>query len=212
MSGIAPEHSAHRTAPAVGAVVSELLPYAVDALEPYISAETLRWHHGGHYRAQVAAFRRLINGTEFEQRPLESVIRQAKPGPLFDAAAEIWNHGLYWRCLSATGGGAPDGALAAALDHQFGSLSEFRRHFTGAAVGLFGSGWVWLVKNPDGTLSVETTVNAGTPVASGKHVLMACDVWEHAYYIDYRHARGGYLEAFWNRVDWRFVGRRYDGE
>jgi len=182
------------------------LPYARDALAPHISAETIEYHYGKHHSAYVDNINRLIAGTEFEKMSLEEIIQKSSGG-IFNNAAQVWNHTFYWNCLSPTGGGEPDGELAEALAKQFGSFPEFREKFTNAAVTLFGSGWTWLVKNSDGTLSIDTTSNTGTPLKEGKTPLLTSDVWEHAYYIDYRNARAKYVEAFWNLVNWDFVYR-----
>ncbi|MBE0430402.1 MAG: superoxide dismutase [Fe] [Dehalococcoidia bacterium] len=180
------------------------LPYAKEALAPGISAETLEYHHGKHHKTYVDNVNKLIVGTEFENLPLEEIVKKASGG-MFNNAAQVWNHTFYWNCLWPKGGGEPSGALAAAISKSFGSFAEFREEFTAAAVTLFGSGWAWLVKNTDGSLAIETTSNAETPVRAGKRPLLTCDVWEHAYYIDYRNARARYLEAFWNLVNWDFV-------
>ncbi|MFC1991806.1 superoxide dismutase [Chloroflexota bacterium] len=180
------------------------LPYASDALAPNISAETIEYHYGKHHAAYVANINRLIPGTEFENLSLEDIIRKASGG-IFNNAAQIWNHTFYWNCLSPKGGGEPSGEVAGAITKSFGSFQEFKEKFTNAAATLFGSGWAWLVKNADGSLSIETTGNAGTPLKDDKTALLTCDVWEHAYYIDYRNARAKYIEAFWNLVNWDFV-------
>ena len=180
------------------------LPYAEDALAPHISAETIEYHYGKHHRAYVDNINRLITGTEFEKMSLEEII-QTSSGGIFNNAAQVWNHTFYWNCLSPKGGDEPAGDLENALIKEFGSFAQFKEKFTNAAVTLFGSGWAWLVKNPDGSLSIETTSNAGTPLKEGKKVLLTCDVWEHAYYIDYRNARAKYVEGFWNLVNWDFV-------
>ncbi len=180
------------------------LPYASDALEPHISAETVEYHYGKHHRAYVANLNRLIPGTEFENAELEEIIQKASGG-IFNNAAQIWNHTFYWNCLSPKGGGEPTGELANVITEQFGSFAQFKEKFTTAAVTLFGSGWAWLVKNSDGSLSIEAASNAGTPLKEGKKELLTCDVWEHAYYIDYRNARAKYVEEFWNLVNWDFV-------
>ena len=182
------------------------LPYAKDALAPHISAETIEYHYGKHHKTYVDNVNRLINGTEFEKMSLEEIIQKSSGG-IFNNAAQIWNHTFYWRCLSPKGGGEHAGELANALTKQFGSFSQFKEKFTNAAVTLFGSGWAWLVKNADGSLSIETTSNAGNPLKDGKRALLTCDVWEHAYYIDYRNARAKYLDAFWNLVNWEFVSQ-----
>jgi superoxide dismutase, Fe-Mn family len=180
------------------------LPYAKDALAPHISAETLEYHYGKHHKTYVDNLNRLIVGTEFEKSPLDDIVRKASGG-VFNNAAQIWNHSFYWNCLSPQGGGEPGGDLARALSADFGSLAQFKEKFTSAAVTLFGSGWAWLVKNPDGKLTIEAASNAGNPLRDGKKPLLTCDVWEHAYYIDYRNARAKYVEAYWNLVNWKFV-------
>jgi Fe-Mn family superoxide dismutase len=180
------------------------LPYGKDALAPYISAETLEYHYGKHHKAYVDNINKLIIGTDFEMIPLGDIIIKSSGG-LFNNAAQVWNHTFYWNCLSPNGGGEPSGELAKVIIKQFGSFSEFKEKFTKTAVTLFGSGWAWLVKNADDTLSIEATSNAGTPLKDSKRALLTCDVWEHAYYIDYRNARAKYLEAFWNLVNWDFV-------
>lgn len=180
------------------------LPYARDALAPHISAETIEYHYGKHHKTYVDNINRLISGTEFEKMALEDIIRKASGG-IFNNAAQLWNHTFYWNCLSPKGGGEPSGELADTIIGNFGSLASFKEQFTRAAVTLFGSGWAWLVRNADGSLSVEAAGNAGTPLKEGKKALLTCDVWEHAYYIDYRNARAKYVEAFWNLVNWDFV-------
>jgi superoxide dismutase, Fe-Mn family len=180
------------------------LPYAKEALAPGISVETLEYHHGKHHRTYVDNINKLIAGTEFEGMPLEEIVKKASGG-MFNNAAQVWNHTFYWNCLSPKGGGEPSGALASAIAKSFGSFGEFKEKFASAAVTLFGSGWAWLVENPNGSLAIETTSNADTPLRSGKKPLLTCDVWEHAYYIDYRNARAKYVEAFWNLVNWKFV-------
>ncbi len=180
------------------------LPYAMDALAPRISEETMEYHFGKHYQAYIANLNKMILGTEYEDTPLEDIIRKSTGG-IFNNAAQVWNHAFYWQCLSPSGGGVPSGALAEAIDSAFGSFSEFREAFTRTALTTFGSGWAWLVKNEDGSLGLESTSNAGTPLASGKTPLLTCDVWEHAYYVDYRNARPGYVDAFWGLIDWEFV-------
>ena len=180
------------------------LPYAPSALAPHISAETLEYHYGKHHATYVTNLNKLIPGTEFENLPLEEIIQQASGG-IFNNAAQIWNHTFYWHSLAPNGGGEPTGALAAAINQNFGSFAQFKEKFTNAAVTLFGSGWTWLVQNSDGTLAIETTGNAGNPMLAGKKPLLTCDVWEHAYYIDYRNARAKYVEAFWNLVNWPFT-------
>lgn len=186
------------------------LPYSKDALAPHISAETLDYHYGKHHQAYVDNLNKLIPGTEFEKMALEEIVKEASGG-VFNNAAQIWNHTFYWNCLSPTGGGEPEGDLAAAIDEAFGSFEEFRQKFSQTAITTFGSGWAWLVKNSDGSLALESTSNAATPLTSGKIPLLTCDVWEHAYYIDYRNARPKYVEAFWNLVNWEFVSECFHG-
>ena len=180
------------------------LPYAQDALAPDISAETIEYHYGKHHKAYVDNLNKLIPGTEFEDKVLEDIIKKATGG-VFNNAAQVWNHTFYWSCLSPKGGGAPTGELTAAIDKAFGSFDKFKEQFTNAGMTKFGSGWAWLVKNPDGSLAIEATSNADNPMKEGKKPLLTCDVWEHAYYIDYRNARAKYIEAFWNIVNWDFV-------
>lgn len=185
------------------------LPYAKDALEPHISAETLDFHHGKHHNAYLTKLNELVPGSEFEGKSLEDIIKTSK-GVLFNQAAQVWNHTFYWNSLSPNGGGAPTGELAAAIDKAFGSFDEFKTAFNGKAVGNFGSGWTWLVKNTDGSLEIVNTDDADTPIArEGQTPLFTADVWEHAYYIDYRNARPKYLEGFWNLVNWEFAAANF---
>ncbi|HEC28192.1 MAG TPA: superoxide dismutase [Fe] [Gammaproteobacteria bacterium] len=181
------------------------LPYAQNALEPHISAETLEYHYGKHHATYVNNLNNLIPGTEFENMSLEDIIKKSSAG-IFNNAAQIWNHTFYWNCLSPNGGGEPTGDLGDAINAAFGSFADFKEKFTTSAVTNFGSGWTWLVKNNDGSLEIVNTSNAANPVTDGKTPLMTCDVWEHAYYIDYRNARPKYLETFWNLVNWDFIG------
>ena len=185
------------------------LPYAKDALEPHISAETLDFHHGKHHNAYLTKLNELVPGSEFEGKSLEDIIKTSS-GVLFNQAAQVWNHTFYWNSLSPNGGGAPTGELAAAIDKAFGSFEEFKTAFNGKAVGNFGSGWTWLVKNADGSLEIVNTDDADTPIAcEGQTPLFTADVWEHAYYIDYRNARPKYLEGFWNLVNWEFAAANF---
>ncbi|WP_130469954.1 superoxide dismutase [Candidatus Magnetaquicoccus inordinatus] len=184
------------------------LPYALDALAPHISKETLEYHHGKHHNAYVVNLNNLIPGTPFENMSLEEIILNSSGG-IFNNAAQVWNHTFYWNCLSPQGGGEPTGALADAINQTFGSFAQFKEKFTATSVTTFGSGWGWLVKNSDGSLELMSTSNAGTPATSGKKALLTCDVWEHAYYIDYRNARPNYVAAFWNLVNWEHVARLY---
>jgi superoxide dismutase, Fe-Mn family len=186
------------------------LPYGLNALEPYISRETLRYHHGKHHRAYVEKLNELIAGTEFENLALEEVIRKAS-GPIFNNAAQVWNHDFYWHCLAPDAPRLPGGELAEAIDKSFGSFDNFAAKFGQAAIDTFGSGWAWLVRRDDTTLAIVSTGNADNPVKSGDQALLTCDVWEHAYYIDQRNKRPDYVKAFWRLVDWNFVERRYRG-
>ncbi len=182
------------------------LPYAMDALEPHISRETLEYHYGKHHQTYVTNLNNLIAGTEFENMSLEEIICKAS-GPIFNNAAQVWNHTFYWNSLSPNGGGSAAGAVGDAINRDFGSFDSFKEAFTKAAVTLFGSGWAWLVKTPEGKLEIVQTSNAGNPLTEGKTPILTCDVWEHAYYIDYRNARPKYLEAFWNLVNWDFANQ-----
>jgi Fe-Mn family superoxide dismutase len=181
------------------------LPFAKDALAPAISAETLEYHWGKHHKTYVDNINKLIPGTEYESLSLEEIIKKAPAGGIFNNAAQVWNHTFYWNCLKPKAGGPPTGTVAAAIAKSFGSFDQFKEKFTAAGVTLFGSGWAWLVKNPDGGLAIEQTPNAGNPLKDGKKPLLTCDVWEHAYYVDYRNARAKYVEAFWTLVNWQFV-------
>jgi len=180
------------------------LPYARDALAPHISAETLDYHYGKHHQAYVTNLNNLIKGTENENLDLETIIKKSQGG-VFNNAAQIWNHTFYWNSLSPKGGGDPSGKLADAIVKTFGGVSQFKEEFTKTAVGTFGSGWAWLVQRPDGSLGLVSTSNAATPITGSDRPLLTCDVWEHAYYIDYRNARPKYVEAFWNLVNWEFA-------
>ncbi|QKK02288.1 MAG: superoxide dismutase [Fe] [Pseudomonadota bacterium] len=183
------------------------LPYAKDALEPHISAETLEYHYGKHHQTYVDKLNGMIEGTEHENRSLEDIIRSASGG-LFNNAAQVWNHTFYWNCLSPNGGGRPDGKLAELIERDFGSFDEFKQTFSDSAVGNFGSGWTWLVQHPDGKLAVVNTDDAETPLTGDATPLLTCDVWEHAYYIDYRNARPKYVDNFWQLVNWDFAARQ----
>ena len=180
------------------------LPYARDALAPHISEETLDYHYGKHHNTYVTNLNNLIAGTEHEGRSLEDIILNSSAG-IFNNAAQVWNHTFYWNCLSPDGGGEPDGTLADAINRAFGSFDAFKAKFTTSAVTNFGAGWTWLVKNGSGDLEIVNTSNAANPMTDGSTPLLTCDVWEHAYYIDYRNARPTYLEAFWALVNWDFV-------
>jgi len=184
------------------------LPFAKDALAPHVSAETIEYHYGKHHATYVANLNKLIPGTEFESLSLEEIVKRSSGG-IFNNAAQVWNHTFYWNCLAPKAGGEPSGALAAAINTAFGSFAQFKEKFTSTAVTTFGSGWAWLVRDAGGKLGVESTSNAGCPLAAGKKPLLTCDVWEHAYYIDYRNARAAYVEAFWKLVNWAFVERQF---
>ena len=184
------------------------LPYALDALQPYISQETLEYHYGKHHKAYVDNLNKLIPGTEFENMSLEETIMKSSGG-IFNNAAQIWNHTFYWHCMTPDGQGEPTGTLADAIKKTFGSFEEFKKLFTQATVGTFGSGWGWLVKNDKNELEIISTSNAATPMTQHKKALLTCDVWEHAYYIDYRNLRPVYVEKFWNIVNWDFVAEKF---
>lgn len=184
------------------------LPYAMDALAPHISKETLEYHYGKHHQAYVTNLNNLVKGTEFENLSLEEIIMKSSGG-IFNNAAQIWNHSFYWNCLSPNGGGEPSGKLLDAIKAKFGSFEEFKKQFSQTSITTFGSGWGWLVKNADGSVELMSTSNAGTPMTSGKTALLTCDVWEHAYYVDYRNRRPDYVGAFWNLVNWEFVSRNF---
>lgn len=180
------------------------LPYDRAALEPHISAETIDFHYSKHHQTYVTNLNNLIAGTEFESADLESIVRKAQGG-MFNNAAQVWNHSFYWNCLKPNGGGAPTGKLAEAIDAAFGSFDTFKAEFSKTAIGTFGSGWAWLVQRADGSLALVSTSNAATPLTGTDKPLLTCDVWEHAYYVDYRNARPKYVEAFWNLINWDFV-------
>jgi Fe-Mn family superoxide dismutase len=182
------------------------LPYAKNALEPHISAETIEYHYGKHHQAYVNNLNNLIPGTEFENLSLEEIIMKSSGG-VFNNAAQVWNHTFYWHCLSPNGGGEPSGALAEAINKAFGSFDEFKKKFTQTAITTFGSGWAWLVQDKSGALSIVSTSNAATPMTAGQKALLTCDVWEHAYYVDYRNARPSYVDHFWSLVNWDFVAK-----
>src|SRR5690554_1147237 len=185
------------------------LPYAQDDLEPHISAETLEFHYGKHHQAYVTNLNKLIEGTDKANQSLEEIIKSAGPGPLFNNAAQVWNHTFYWNSLSPNGGGEPTGALADAINAKWGSVDNFKAEFNKSAAGNFGSGWTWLVKKTDGTLDIVNTSNAATPLTTDDVALLTCDVWEHAYYIDTRNSRPQYLENFWKLVNWDFAAKNF---
>ncbi|MBS3897048.1 Fe-Mn family superoxide dismutase [Silanimonas sp.] len=189
------------------AITLPALPYARDALAPHISAETIDFHYGKHHQAYLDNLNKQIAGTEFETLDLEAIIRKSQGG-MFNNAAQVWNHSFYWNCLAPGGGGEPKGKLAEAINAAFGSFAAFKEQFTQTALSTFGSGWAWLVQRPDGSLALVSTSNAATPLTGSDTALLTCDVWEHAYYVDYRNARAKYVEAFWNLVNWDFVARQ----
>lgn len=184
------------------------LPYDKNALAPHISAETLEFHHGKHHQTYVTNLNNLIKDTEFANMSLEDTIMKSSGG-MFNNAAQIWNHTFYWNCLSPNGGGEPTGTLADAINSTFGSFAEFKTKFSQTAITTFGSGWGWLVKNAKGGLELVSTSNAGCPLTNGQTPILTCDVWEHAYYIDYRNARPTYVEAFWKLVNWEFASANF---
>ncbi|GDY25776.1 MULTISPECIES: superoxide dismutase [Fe] [unclassified Agarivorans] len=185
------------------------LPYAQDALEPHISAETLSFHYGKHHNTYVVKLNGLVEGTDLAEKSLEEIIKTSTGG-VFNNAAQIWNHTFYWNCLAPNAGGQPTGALAAAIDASFGSFDEFKAKFTDSAINNFGSSWTWLVKNADGSLAIVNTSNAATPLTDeGVTPLFTCDLWEHAYYIDYRNVRPDYLNAFWALANWEFAAANF---
>jgi superoxide dismutase, Fe-Mn family len=184
------------------------LPYEMDALAPHISKETLEYHHGKHHKAYVDNLNKLIQNTEFEKMSLEDIIKKSS-GPIFNNAAQHWNHSFYWKCMTPKKQNGPTGKLAEAIDKKFGSFDEFKKLFTESATKLFGSGWTWLAKNQQGELEIINESNAGLPLKDGKKALYTCDVWEHAYYIDYRNLRPKYIENFWEIANWDFVAENF---
>ncbi|KKB63090.1 superoxide dismutase [Robbsia andropogonis] len=184
------------------------LPYAKDALQPHMSAETLEYHYGKHHQTYVTNLNKLIPGTEFESLTLEEIVKKSSGG-VFNNAAQIWNHTFFWNCLSPNGGGAPTGALADAITAKWGSYDKFKEAFAAAAAANFGSGWTWLVKKADGSVDIVSTSNAATPLTSDAKALLTIDVWEHAYYIDHRNSRPNFLAAFWNIVNWDFAAKNF---
>jgi superoxide dismutase, Fe-Mn family len=186
------------------AVTLPALPYARDALMPHISPETIDFHYGKHHQTYVTNLNNLVKDTPMDAMSLEEIVKSSQGG-IFNNAAQIWNHTFYWNCLKPMGGGEPTGKLADAINKAFGSFAKFKEEFTKTSVTTFGSGWGWLVQKADGSLALVSTSNAATPLTTADTALLTCDVWEHAYYIDYRNARPKYLEAFWNVVNWDFV-------
>jgi Fe-Mn family superoxide dismutase len=185
-----------------------ILSYAKDALAPYISAETIEYHYGKHHQTYINNLNELIKGTAFENSSLEDIVKKSS-GAIFNNAAQVWNHNFYWNCLKPSDSGKPTGELAEAINARWGSYDEFKKAFTQCAVTTFGSGWAWLVMKTDGTIDLVSTSNATTPISGVDKPLMTCDIWEHAYYIDYRNARAGYVEKFWNIINWSFVEENF---
>ena len=186
------------------------LPFAMDALAPHMSQETLEYHYGKHHQAYVTNLNNLIKGTEYEELDLEAIVRKAPAGGIYNNSAQVWNHSFFWNCLRADGGGAPGGALAAAIDARWGSFAEFAKAFQASAVGNFGSAWTWLVRKPDGTVDIVNMGAAGTPLTTADKALLCIDVWEHAYYIDYRNLRPKFVEAFLGSlVNWSFAEQNF---
>lgn len=183
------------------------LPYDVAALEPFISAKTIEFHYGKHHQTYITKLNGLLPGSAFENASLEEIIRKAE-GPIFNNGAQVWNHTFFWEGFSARRGTTPSGKLLQMIEHDFGSFDGFKTKFTEAAINLFGSGWAWLVLKTDGSLAIIQTGNAGNPLRDGHKPLLTCDVWEHAYYLDYQNRRPDFLAAFWNLIDWDLVADR----
>jgi len=184
------------------------LPYALNALEPHISQKTLEFHYGKHHQAYVNNLNNLVKGTQFENATLETIVKEAEGG-IFNNGAQIWNHTFYFSSFSPDGGGEPTGDLAHAIVKTFDSFAAFKENFTKASATLFGAGWAWLVKRPDGSLDIVQESNAGNPIRKGVTPILTCDVWEHAYYLDYQNRRPDYIESFWKLVDWNVVEKRF---
>ena len=184
------------------------LPYALDALVPHISKETLEFHYGKHHQTYATNLNNLIKGTEFESLGLDDIVKKSSGG-IFNNSAQIWNHTFDWNSLAPNAGGEPTGALAAAIDAKWGSFAAFKEAFNKSAAGNFGSSWTWLVKKADGTVDIVNTSNAATPFTTADKPLLTCDLWEHAYYIDYRNSRPNYLNGYWNLVNWAFAAKNF---
>ncbi len=184
------------------------LPYPMNGLQPHISQETLEFHYGKHHQAYLTNMNTMIKGTEFENASLEEIVKKSSGG-LFNNSAQVWNHSFFWQCMKPNGEGAPSGALLDAINAKWGSFDKFKEEFSKSCVSNFGSGWTWLVKKPDGSVDIVNTSNAGTPLTGADKPLLTCDVWEHAYYIDYRNARAKFVEAFWSLTNWDFAGKNY---
>jgi superoxide dismutase, Fe-Mn family len=184
------------------------LPYAMDALVPHISKETLEFHYGKHHQTYATNLNNLIKGTEFENSGLEEIVKKSSGG-IFNNSAQIWNHTFYWNSLAPAAGGEPTGALATAINAKWGSFAAFKEAFNKMATGNFGSSWTWLVKKADGSLDIVNTSNAATPLTTADKPLLTCDLWEHAYYIDYRNSRPNYLNGYWSLVNWAFAAQNF---
>lgn len=186
------------------------LPYAKDALAPHISAETLEFHYGKHHQAYVTNLNNLIKGTEFENLDLEAIVKKAPAGGIYNNSAQVWNHTFFWSSMTPNGGGEPSGALADAIKAKWGSFDDFKKAFAASAVGNFGSGWTWLVKKADGAVDIVNMGAAGTPLTTGDKALLCIDVWEHAYYIDYRNRRPDFVATFLDKLaNWEFAARNF---
>jgi len=184
------------------------LPYAIDALQPYLSDQTLGFHHGKHHQTYLNNLNSLLPGTRFENSPIEEIVRESE-GAIFNNSAQVWNHTFYFLSFSPSGAHQPKSGMSGAIDLAFGSFEKFKEEFTRLAVSLFGSGWAWLVKKPDGRLDIVQEPNAGNPIRRGITPLLACDVWEHAYYLDYQNRRPDYMKSFWQILDWDIISSRY---
>lgn len=184
------------------------LPYNMDALEPFITKRTMEFHYGKHHQGYVNNINKLIVGTEFEKASLEDIIKKASGG-IYNNGAQVWNHTFYWNCFKPKGGGEPVGPLAHAINTAFGSFEQFKQKFSAAGTSLFGSGWAWLVKKDDGSLEIIPESNAGNPLRNGHTPLLTCDVWEHAYYLDYQNRRADYVTSFWDYIDWDAIAKRF---
>ncbi len=190
------------------AIELPVLPYTMDALEPFITKRTMEFHYGKHHQAYVTNINKLVVGTEFENATLDDIIKKASGG-IFNNGAQVWNHTFYWNCMKPKGGGEPGGELGVAIIKAFGSFEQFKEKFSSSAATLFGAGWSWLVKKADGSLDIIQESNAGNPLRNGHTPLLTCDVWEHAYYLDYQNRRPDYVKTFWDYVDWDKVSKRY---
>ena len=189
------------------------LNYALDALAPHLSKETMEYHYGKHHLKYCTNLNSLVANNSFKGvMDLHKIILESKQGPIFNNAAQVWNHNFYWFCLTPNSTGSPTGALLEKIQEKWGSFDSFKEEFTKSAVANFGSGWTWLVQTPEGKLDIVSTSNAGTPLSTDNKPLLTCDVWEHAYYIDYRNDRPKYVETFWNLVDWNFVAKNMETE